>query len=352
MTYAGAKKQTKLEMEKTLEIENGKNAPEQFQNLTKSLELNKEIKLLTANSIWLHKSLNLKKSYSKLTSEYYNAKSKNVDFADADSREKVRKEINDWVEKQTNKQIKKFIKPGVLTESTGMVLVNAVYFKALWDKAFVKEEISPDEFITASGKSINCEMMNTMLSTEYFEDKTVQAVKIPYKNKEASMIIILPKESTKASIEAIDYKYYTEIIKSFEAKKVKLSIPKFKMEVQYELKKVMNQMGMKSAFSRDADFSGITGAKDLAISKILHQSVIDVTESGTEASSATAVISMRSTMVTKDIPVVFKADKPFLFVIKETSTEAILFMGYLAEPPVFDIPEDKATPDVQEQEQR
>ena len=285
----------------------------------------------------------MKKSFAKLTTSYYDAKCENVDFEDAAKRENARKDINKWVEKQTSNMIKNLIQPGVLTDATGMVLVNAVYFKALWATEFTKEETIPEKFLAASGKKINCQMMNSSISTRYYKDDLVQAVEIPYKNKEASMIIILPKKNSELKINAIDYKYYTDIIKSFEAKKVKLSVPKFKMEVQYELRDAMKKMGMKSAFSKDADFSGITGDKDLTISKIIHQSVVDVNESGTEASSATAVISMRSTMVTKDIPIVFKADRPFLFIIKQKSTNAILFLGYLAEPPAI-AKQEKAHP--------
>ncbi len=349
LTSAGAKKETLLEMQKALEIEEGKNAPEQFKNLTDEFKSDREIELLTANSIWLHKTLKLKKSFSKLSHDYYDAKCKNVDFEDDAKREEARKEINSWVEKQTKEMIKDFIKPGVLTDATGMVLVNAVYFKAIWETAFTKEETAPEQFLAASGKKINCQMMNSSVNTLYYEDESLQAIEIPYKNKEASMVVILPKENTKSTIKDVDYKYYTDITKSFQVKRVKLSIPKFKMEVMYELKDIMMKMGMKAAFSKDADFSGITGGKDLTISKILHQSVIDVNESGTEASSSTAVISMRSTMVTKDIPIVFKADRPFLFMVKENGTNTILFMGYMAEPPAVAV-KDKASPKAQGQD--
>jgi serpin B len=348
MTAAGAKKATQLEMQNALEIEKEINAPEQFKNLSDGFKSDRNIKLLTANSIWLHKSLKIKKSFAKLTSNYYDAKCENVDFEDAAKREKARKEINGWVEKQTNKMIKNFIKPGVLTDATGMVLLNAVYFKALWQTAFTKEQTVPDKFLAASGKKITCEMMNSSINTKYYEDDKFQAVEIPYKNKEASMLIILPKKDTESKINEIDYEYYSDIAKSFAAKKVKVSIPKFKMEVQYELRDAMKRMGMKSAFSKDADFSGITGGKGLTISKILHQSVIDVNESGTEASSATAVIAMRSTMITKDIPIVFKADRPFLFIVKQASSNVILFMGYLAEPPSI-VAQEKASPSTQGQ---
>ncbi|NJO88342.1 MAG: serpin family protein [Chloroflexia bacterium] len=152
MTSAGAKKETLLEMQKVLEIEEDKNAPEQFKNLTDEFKSNREIELLTANSMWLHKTLKLKKSFSKLTNDYYDAKCKNVDFEDDATREEARKEINGWVEKQTKEMIKDFIKPGILTDATGMVLVNAVYFKALWETAFTKEETTPEQFIAASGK--------------------------------------------------------------------------------------------------------------------------------------------------------------------------------------------------------
>ena len=107
-----------------------------------------------------------------------------IDFDDDAKREEARKEINGWVEKQTNKMIKDFIKPGVLTDATGMVLVNAVYFKALWETAFVKEETIQDKFLAASGKTLNVEMMNSMSNNKYYEDENLQAIEIPYKSDE------------------------------------------------------------------------------------------------------------------------------------------------------------------------
>lgn len=333
MTYEGAENQTKLEMGKALEIENDKNMPEDFMNLTKSFESNKNYNLLTANSIWLHKTFKLKKNYAKTTAEYYDAVCKNVDFENDNSREKARTEINDWVEKQTNKMIKDFIKQGVLDKTTAMVLVNAVYFKALWSLDFSEDETVEDKFIAASGETQNCKMMNNHLSTKYFEDETIQAIEIPYENKSASMMVILPKENSNFKLNTLDSKFYNEIINSFQVKSIKLSFPKFRLDVSYELSKPMKQLGMKTAFEKSADFSGISGSKDLIVSNIIHQSVIEVSEKGTEASSTTAVISMRSTKIAKDLPIVFKADRPFVFIIKDNTSNTILFMGYMANPP-------------------
>ncbi|MDF1551068.1 MAG: serpin family protein, partial [Bacteroidales bacterium] len=332
LTYEGAENKTKLEMAKVLEINSGDKTSEDFLKVNNSLRSSKDFKLLTANSIWLQNSFKLKKSYKKISSDYYDATTENVDFIDETSRENARNEINKWVEKQTNNNIKDFIKKGILTESTAMVLINAVYFNALWKNDFSSSEISFEDFIAASGDSIHCEMMNTYLNTKYYQDEEIQAIEVPYENNGASMLILLPKKSTENIFKEVDGRYYSEIITSLEAKNVKLSIPKFKLSVNYELSDVMKNLGMKSAFSREADFSGITGSKDLIVSNILHQSVIDVSEKGTEASSTTAVISMRSTVVNKDIPIIFKADRPFLFIIKENITNAILFMGYLTIP--------------------
>lgn len=332
LTQAGALGPTRDEMNKALEIVDDKDTPENFRKLVNDLNSNKDIELLTSNSVWISKQLKLKKSFAKLSKEYYEAKSESVDFANDKNREKARKEINNWVENKTNKQIKKFLKPGILNASTGMVLVNAVYFKGLWDNEFKKSHTEKADFIAASGNKVSCKMMSNIAKTNYFEDSKIQAIELPYKEKSASMIIFLPKEQSGFDIQKIDYEYYSDVIRSFSEKHVNINIPKFKSEINYELKKPINKLGINKAFVAGADFSGITGGKDLVLSKIIHQSVIDVTEVGTEASSATAVIAVRSAMAVKDQPVIFKADRPFLYLIKEKKTDTIIFIGYMADP--------------------
>jgi serpin B len=159
----------------------------------------------------------------------------------------------------------------------------------------------------------------------------MQVVEIPYQNKSSSMIIFLPKSDSKITTENFNYEYLKKVGKSMVIRDVILSIPKFNMAVNYELSEGLKKMGLKSAFEPGADFSGITGNKSLLLDKILHKSVIEVSEKGSVAASSTAVISMRSTKIAREV-VEFKANRPFYFMIKQNSGNLILFMGYLAKP--------------------
>jgi serpin B len=332
MTYAGAKENTRLEMGKALEISNKDAVHSEFKALNSNIMLNREVQFLSSNSIWLQKNFKLDKTFSNQVEENYQAKSKNVDFANENDREKARKEINTWVDKQTKGNISNFIKPGILSENTAMLLVNAVYFKSIWQTEFLPKDTKDEKFLASSGDSVICKMMNNDLKTHYYEDEMAQVVEIPYENNKASLIVFLPKDLNKTDLKSFDYNYLTKASQSFGLKEVQLSLPAFKLEVDYELSDAMKKMGIKSAFEPGADFSGITGQKDLIISSILHKSIIEVSEKGTEASSTTAVISMRSTAIPSKGPVIFKADHPFLFIIRDNSTAVILFMGYMAHP--------------------
>ncbi len=332
MTYAGAKEQTKLDIEKTLGIKNGDSIHSQFKTLTNSIGLNREVQFLSSNSIWLQKNFKLEKSYSKQVEENYLAKSKNIDFENENDREKARKEINIWVDKQTKGNIAEFIKPGILSESTSMVLINAVYFKSMWQTEFLASSTKEENFLAPTGDSVVCKMMHNVIKTHYYEDELAQVVEIPYENNKASLMVILPKVDKPADLKLFNYQYLEKASNAFGLKDVQLSLPGFRLDVDYELSDALKKMGMKSSFDPGANFSGITGNKDLIISNILHKAIIEVSEKGTEASATTAVISMRSTTLPNKGPVIFKADHPFIFIIKDNSTGVFLFMGYMAHP--------------------
>jgi serpin B len=159
----------------------------------------------------------------------------------------------------------------------------------------------------------------------------MQIVELPYQNNKASMIIFLPKADIKINNNTFNYSYLQQISKSFNNKLVNIGLPRFKLETNYELSDGLKKMGMKSAFTPEGDFSGISGTEKLYIDKILHKSKLDVSEKGTEASSVTAVISMRSTKIAQD-PIEFKVNRPFYFIIRENQNKLILFMGYVANP--------------------
>jgi serpin B len=218
---------------------------------------------------------------------------------------------------------------------TRLVLVNAIYFYGDWEQPFEKHETMPKDFIRSDGTGINVPFMNRLGKYNYYEDEKIQAIEIPYKNNEASMVIFLPiKNNQIAEFEqSFDNKYYQEIIGSFQTNDVGLSFPKFQTTFKFELGDILSRMGMPLAFSSiDADFSGMTGKQDLCISEVIHQAFIHVDEKGTEAAAATAVLmEFKSAPLSHGIKV-FNADHPFVFLIKDNATGSILFMGKIMNP--------------------
>jgi serpin B len=331
MTYAGARENTKLEMEKALEINDKAEVHHDFLELSSSLGFEREISFLSSNSLWLQKSLKPEKDYVKLIEEMYKAKVENVNFSNETDREKSRVKINDLIDNQTKGMLPNFIPKGFLDESTIMVLINAIYFNSLWQNEFPSDKVSTGSFMLATKDSVPCKMMNIHFETNYYEDSLMQLVEIPYQNRKASMLVFLPKIGAKATPSNFNYEYFKKICASMSARQLTLALPKFKISANYELSESLKNIGMKSSFAPGADFSGITGNKSLILDKVLHKSVIDVSEKGTEAASSTAVISMRSTKIEKE-PAVFIANRPFYFLIKQNPGNLILLMGYLAKP--------------------
>jgi len=335
MTYIGAKDSTKLEMEKILFPYVNKSVNKDFYDLNESLGFNKKIELLTANAVWMENAYKLEKEYKNIISGDFKSEVNKANFSNNRGREKARKEINLWVEKKTKEKISDLIGPRVLTESTTLVLVNAIYFFSNWHVQFPKANTYKSEFKTSPKEITESEYMTDTLHLKYYTDELLSAVEIPYEDGEASMIVLLPNDASVNLSEFVNNQYFRKIYSGLKNEKVELHLPKFKLESDYELKKYLKEMGLSRIFNSSADFSGITGKKEIHISNVIHKAVIEVNESGTEASAATAVITTRSANVGKGIrPILFKADHPFIFLIREKSTGTILFMGNLAKPAV------------------
>ncbi len=333
MTYAGAKDSTKLEMEKILFPNVDKSVNKDFYDLNESLSFNKKLELYSANALWLENSYKLEKEYRKLISYDFKSEVNTANFSSEKGRKKARNEINSWVEKTTKGMISDFIAPNVLSNSTMLVLVNAIYYFSKWNIKFPKENTYKGIFKTSQKDSSSCDYMTDTSNYSYYTDNLLSAIEIPYENNEASMIILLPKNPSENLSESINSLYFRKIYSSFKKEKLELHLPKFKLKSEYELNKYLIEMGLASIFNSSADFSGITGSKELFISNVIHKAAIELNESGTKASAATAVVVSRSAIVgnaTK--PTLFKADHPFMFLIRENSTGTILFMGNLAKP--------------------
>ncbi|MFZ2654440.1 MAG: serpin family protein, partial [Victivallales bacterium] len=267
--------------------------------------------------------------YLNLVKKNYSAPIQSADFIS--DKAQITKQINEWVERQTNKKIKNIVSEDMFNDLTKLVLVNAIYFKAKWLYQFDKRITVEDKFRVTSDQEVNVPMMNQELNIQYFENEDIQLVILPYLGKDFSMVIVLPKDIKKFN--DVEKKVFDGEYKniSLKGEKVRLTIPRFKMEYKCFLSEKFMEMGMKDAFDAfKADFTGMEMRKSLFISIVLHKALVNVDEEGTEAAAATVVIA--DTISAGPPVMVFRADHPFIFTIRENSTKTILFMGRVVDP--------------------
>jgi len=334
MTYAGARGTTGQQMAETLHfMPDGQRLHPAFSSLQSQLKGEQEkgeIKLSVANALWIEKNFSLLQTFTSLTSRYYEASLKQVDFTH--DTEKSRLTINAWVEEQTKDKIKELIRPGVLDSATRLVLTNAIYFKGNWAHQFKKDRTKEEQFQIAPGKAVVVPMMNVQDEFGYLEDELLQALEMNYAGDNLSMIVLLPRSinGLGALEDTLAADTLTARLDAIRKHEVRVCLPKFTMTSQFELAKTLGAMGMPEAFSGAADFSGMTGGKDLYISAVVHKAFVDVNEEGTEAAAATGV-TMRLTAAPAPPPL-FRADHPFIFLIRHNPTGSILFLGRLTRP--------------------
>jgi len=287
--------------------------------------------LTVANALWGQKDYGFLQEFLKLIENSYDGRFNEVDFVRAT--EEARKTINAWVEKKTNDKIKNLISEGVLDSMTRLVLTNAIYFKGNWARQFKENKTKDSPFTIAEGQKIDVATMNQKAEFGYLETDTFQALELPYVDDELSMVILLPKKFD--ALDEFEKTLTPDNLTQWLAKiykcEVVVFVPKFKLTSQFSLASVLNSMGMTNAFSSDADFSGINGKRDLFISAVIHKAYVEVNEEGTEAAAATGVVMRLTSVGPAPIPV-FRADHPFLFLIRDNQTDSILFIGRVANP--------------------
>lgn len=336
MTYAGAAGQTAEQMKQALEItvpEGEAHAALNALNLT--LKNNSMFdgapvfSFNVANQLWGQKDFVFNEQFLNTLSAYYDANLKTVDFRDS---ENARALINLWVAAQTNDKIKDLIPEGVLNALTRLVLTNAVYFKAAWMNQFDPANTAPGTFTLSDGSQVDVPMMRAQRSMQAFVDEQFAVVELPYVGGRYSMALVMPAQDGLAEFESsLDAERLNKILGSLSTASVTLSLPKFKLESSFGLSEAMKTLGMTDAFTPGlADFSGMEGTRNLYISDLLHKAYVDVNEEGTEAAAATAVVVGMTSMPAESYTIDF--DRPFLFLIRDIQTNAILFMGRMADP--------------------
>jgi serpin B len=340
MAYAGAHGQTAAELARVFHFTlppdrlhpamgallAGMNAPHQGYALS------------VADALWAQQDEKFLPAYLNLVQANYGAGFRAVDFKTAP--DSVRATINQWVEKQTNDKIRNLLGPGTVTPLTRLILTNAIYFKAAWADQFEKNGTKNEDFHLSAGKTIQAPMMHNWGGYEYFKGPAFQALLLPYEKGEISMLILLPDDVD--GLPALEHSLSAGNLEKWVASlsyahEVIVSLPRFKITQQFELSSTLENLGMKAAFdSNSADFSAMTGNKNLLISAAIHKAYIDLDENGTEAAAATAVVMAMATAVQSRTPppppIVFTADHPFLFLIRDNESGGILFMGRVVDP--------------------
>ncbi|HID99264.1 MAG TPA: serpin family protein [Thiotrichaceae bacterium] len=332
MTYAGAREQTAAQMSEVLHFGTDQtqfhSAFGELQAQINAAQQKEDIALNVANGLWFDQAYPFLDSFIDLVTNAYQAELKSVDFQTAF--EAARLKINTWVEEQTQDKIKELIKPGMLSSLTRLVLVNAIYFKGNWATEFDKSETAL--FWVTPETSVEVPIMSQKeIHRPYFEDDLVQVLELAYEENEVSMIVILPKGGFSKWEQSLTAKQLEVWLNLFINKDVTVFLPKFKISGEFELSNTLSAMGMPDAFnSRQADFSGLNGTKNLVISSVIHKAFVDVNEEGTEAAASTGVGIGGTAM--PEPPEIFRADHPFLFLIRHNPSGSILFLGRVVNP--------------------
>jgi len=336
MTYGGARGDTEKQMAKVLRFSlDQKQLHPAFARLEATLgEIQKagKVKLSVANSLWPQKDYKFLDDYIVLIKDNYGTSITPQDYKTA--AEPARKTINKWVEGKTQDKIKDLIPSGVLDPMTRLVLVNAIYFKGNWVCQFKADATQKAPFFLPADKSVEVQLMNQKNKFRYAQTDSEQVLELPYAGNQLSMLVLLSKD--KAGLAGLEKAITVENIAKWSAalrkQEVIVSLPKFKMTSQFTLNKALVEMGMTDAFSNKADFSGMDGTKDLFISAAIHEAFVELNEEGTEAAAATAVVAELKCEVKETPPVIFRADHPFVFLIRENKTGSILFIGRVVDP--------------------
>jgi serine protease inhibitor len=332
MAYNGAGGETRTEMQNALRFPDF--SPGEINDYFKLISttltgLDPTVAFNIANSIWYRKEFSVLPSFLQVNRDYFNAEVQSLDFSDP----AALNTINGWVADKTHDKIKK-----VLDNITGdqvMFLINAIYFKGRWTYEFKKDNTADRTFAGTDNTETSVPFMNQKGSFRYYANDSLQMVEMPYGQQNFSMVVILPGNGHTVSSLAnnLTPAAWNSWLSDTVRRNVEISIPRFKFEYEKFLNADMQALGMNLAFFPGADFSNITTENDIYISFIKHNSFVEVNEEGTEAAAVTTIGFGETSMPPEPEFIPFIADHPFLFVIRETTTNAILFMGKINSVP-------------------
>ncbi|MFW6101430.1 MAG: serpin family protein [Bacteroidota bacterium] len=332
MTYNGAAGETKKAMEETLHL-NGLSTEqinESYKSLMESLlSVDEKVTMEIANSIWYREEFQVEQDFIDVNEKYYDAGVSALDF---DNPEAV-DIINNWVAEKTHNKIPEIIEK--IDPLDVMFLINALYFNGKWKYQFDEEKTTEEPFYLEDGSEIQTDMMVTETDLRYHRNDLFQAVELPYGRGNYSMVCFLPSNDHQPDdiIAAMNNENWDQWMENLDTTGIEMHLPKFKFEYKKKLNEMLKLLGIEEAFNPDeSDFSGINpDRKDLHISEVLHKTFVEVDEKGTEAAAVTSV-TMGITSIGGGGPMVLRFDRPFVFAIREVTTNTIVFMGKLEDP--------------------
>jgi serpin B len=334
MTYAGARGSTEAEMAQVLHFR----LPQERLHRAMAILTAKladgarhGCELRIANRLWGQQGYGFLPGFLQTTRDYYGAKLAEVDFAN--NTEGARQQINTWIQKQTEDKIRDLIPGGVLNDLTRLVLANAVYFKAEWDSPFERGDTQDAPFHVTKQQQVNVPTMHQENDFRYAAVEGLKILELPYKEKHFSMVILLPDKLD--GLAELEEKLTGDTLRKWlsglRQQEVHVSLPRFKVTSQFRLGEVLQSMGMTQAFTFPAaDFSGMTNQENLFIQAVIHQAWVDVNEEATEAAAATELYAAAGSEAAMSST--FRADHPFVFLIRENQTGSILFLGKMTNP--------------------
>ncbi len=355
MAYAGARGETAKQMAQALHLASEDAVHAALGALLRELNAKGErhgFELVVANALWGQRGYAFFPEFLDVIQRTYGGELHAVDFGEEG--EAARLAINQWVEEKTRDKIKEIIAPGMLDPLARLVLTNAVYFKGAWTQPFERTATHSAPFRTCEGMpdpatTVRVPMMVQTSEFSYMEDENFQALEMSYGEQppdaraanrgrgDLSMLVLLPRRADGlAELEAsLTAEKLAAWLPKLQTQEVVVSVPKFKMTLNYALGEILRAMGVRDAFNlAAADFSGMTEQEGIAVSEIAHKAFVDVNEEGTEAAAATGMAVLGCA---DEIPIpVFRADHPFLFLIRDTRSGVVLFLGRLADPKALD----------------
>lgn len=338
IAYGGAKGNTEKQMAHVLHFPANKEKlhAEMLQIRTKLdiISDKEKIELNIANGLWAQEDYGFLDEFLQLVHNNYGTATSFVNFIT--NHETVRKEINGWVGRETRQKIKNALSPGVLSHETRLVIVNGIYFKGDWASRFKKRNTKTKPFWISREQSVKAQLMQQEHEFRYMEKHNLKILELPYIGNDLSMIFILPNSIDGLSEleESLTTKKLNTWLKDLRIFKVDVTVPKFKITSQIGLESTLSSLGMTDAFDPNrADFSAMTPLRPLFIDAVEHSALVEVDEKGTVA-TATTSISLSCEAHVQPQSATFKADHPFIFLIRENNTGTILFMGRVVDPQV------------------